>query len=129
MATPFAVPITSAPMRRSPSARSHGGNHVSPVSPLLLPGTPNLARRSHRRTRLGFPSGKPPGFPGPFHRAESTSSRSSLHREGQRPARSELPIDLRGCLALADRPAHRFEPALVDQLVPGLDESLETHVV
>src|SRR5919201_1263328 len=54
---------------RSPSARSRGGNHVSPTTPLLQ-GSPRPTRRAGRRVRRGERAGKPPGFPrSPFPRA------------------------------------------------------------
>src|SRR5712691_5052176 len=48
--------------RRSPLARSRGGNHVSPTGPLLQ-GAPRRTRRAGRRVRRGKQAGKPPGFP------------------------------------------------------------------
>src|SRR5712691_1317315 len=48
--------------RRSPLARSCGGNHVSPTGPLLQ-GAPRRTRRAGRRVRRGKQAGEPPGFP------------------------------------------------------------------
>src|SRR5690349_9926290 len=48
--------------RRSPSARSRGGNRVSPARPLLC-AWPRRARRAERCARRGDRAGKPFGFP------------------------------------------------------------------
>src|SRR6266566_3653084 len=65
--------------RRSPSARSRGGNHVSPTSPLLQ-GSPQRPRRGdRRRERRGERAGKPPGFPlRPFHRSSAKGQPMSV---------------------------------------------------
>src|SRR6266550_2748991 len=72
--------------RRSPSARSREGNHVSLTSSLLQ-GSPRLTRRSDRRVGRGERKGKPHGFPlRPFPRSLGRGSPMSGRRAARRTA-------------------------------------------